>query len=139
MLYYKVKPEYDNKQRTKWSKQKRRYIPDSIWIANELYTPSEIKTYYVPDDLTEKVYIKKTDTYYFFGARFAKDNTPSNTTRETKLKKPKFNTPFIDDSAKMLDFLYLSKEDFLQSYSYLTEDEYNATVDAILRAIYPND
>lgn len=50
-----------------------------------------------------------------------------------------FNTPFIDDSEKMLDFLYLSKEDFLASYSYLTEEEYNATVDAVLLLLYPND
>lgn len=57
----------------------------------------------------------------------------------TPLKKPRFNSPFIDDSEKMLDFLYLSKEDFLESYSYLTEEEYNATVDAVLKLIYPND
>ena len=51
-------------------------------------------------------------------------------------EKAHHNSPFIDDSAKMLDFLYLSKEDFLQSYSYLTEDEYNATVDAVLKLLY---
>ena len=39
----------------------------------------------------------------------------------------------------MLDFLYLSKEEFLASYSYLTEEEYNATVDAVLLLLYPND
>lgn len=35
---------------------------------------------------------------------------------------------FIDDTEKMRDFIYLSKEEFLFSYSYLTEEEYEATV-----------
>ena len=34
---------------------------------------------------------------------------------------------FIDDKEKMFDFKKLSKEDFLFSYSYLTEEEYDAT------------
>lgn len=35
---------------------------------------------------------------------------------------------FIEDMEKMKDFLKLSKEDFLKSYSYLLEEEYDATV-----------
>jgi len=34
---------------------------------------------------------------------------------------------FITDIAKMSDFKILSKEEFLESYSYLSEDEYDAT------------
>ena len=34
---------------------------------------------------------------------------------------------FITDIAKMADFKTLDKEEFLASYSYLTEDEYDAT------------
>ena len=34
---------------------------------------------------------------------------------------------FITDVAKMADFLSLSKKSFLKTYSYLTEDEYDAT------------
>ena len=34
---------------------------------------------------------------------------------------------FITDVAKMADFKVLSKEEFLTSYNYLTEDEYEAT------------
>ena len=34
---------------------------------------------------------------------------------------------FINDIPKMADFKILSKEEFLFSYSYLTEDEYDAT------------
>ena len=36
-------------------------------------------------------------------------------------------TDFIDDEEKMYDFDRISKEDFLFSYSYLTELEYNLT------------
>lgn len=34
---------------------------------------------------------------------------------------------FITDIEKMADFKVLTKEEFLDSYSYLTEDEYDAT------------
>lgn len=34
---------------------------------------------------------------------------------------------FYDDAEKMADFRMLSKEEFLKSYSYLTEQEYNNT------------
>lgn len=36
--------------------------------------------------------------------------------------------PFLDDPDKMKDLLILSKEDFLKSYSYLTEEEYDETL-----------
>ena len=34
---------------------------------------------------------------------------------------------FCDDEEKMVDFRNLTKEEFLLSYSYLTEEEYDAT------------
>ena len=34
---------------------------------------------------------------------------------------------FCDDAEKMRDFHVLSKQEFLESYSYLTELEYNLT------------
>lgn len=34
---------------------------------------------------------------------------------------------FIDDKEKMKDFVELTKEEFLASYSYLSEEEYNLT------------
>ena len=37
-------------------------------------------------------------------------------------------TNFIDDKEKMLDFAKLSKEEFLKSYSYLSEKEYDETL-----------
>jgi hypothetical protein len=38
---------------------------------------------------------------------------------------------FIDDGDKLVDFFKLTKEEFLKSYSYLTEEEYEATLEAI--------
>ena len=38
---------------------------------------------------------------------------------------------FIDDKEKMRDFYILSKKDFLKSYSYLTELEYDLTVEEL--------
>ena len=34
---------------------------------------------------------------------------------------------FTDDKEKMIDFKILSKTEFLSSYSYLTEEEYDLT------------
>ena len=38
------------------------------------------------------------------------------------------NVMFIDDYEKMNDFKHLTKDEFLQSYNYLTEDEYDNTL-----------
>lgn len=38
---------------------------------------------------------------------------------------------FADDEEKMTDFYALSKEEFLKSYSYITEQEYEATKDEV--------
>lgn len=42
---------------------------------------------------------------------------------------------FIDDEEKMLDFKTLSKAEFLSSYSYLTEEEYDNTAEIYARNI----
>ena len=36
---------------------------------------------------------------------------------------------FIDDKEKMNDIFKLSKSEFLKNYSYLTEEEYQTTID----------
>jgi hypothetical protein len=51
---------------------------------------------------------------------FTNDRTPN-------MIKTKTYTDFCDDAEKMLDFTNLSKEEFLNSYSYIDELEYNAT------------
>lgn len=46
-------------------------------------------------------------------------------------------THFLNDEEKMKDFLILSKEEFLKSYSYLTEEEYDLTRDAYSKSLCP--
>lgn len=46
---------------------------------------------------------------------------------EQRMKNEFKNADFIDDEEKMYDFVRISKEEFLQSYSYLTEWEYDNT------------
>jgi hypothetical protein len=41
------------------------------------------------------------------------------------------NANFLDDIEKMQDFRILTKRQFLQSYSYLTEQEYDNTAKAV--------
>lgn len=36
---------------------------------------------------------------------------------------------FVDDKEKMNDLLWLTREQFLNTYSYITEEEYNNTLD----------
>ena len=45
-------------------------------------------------------------------------------------------TDFIDDVEKMYDFIELSKDEFLSSYSYLTEAEYRLTKLRVLEIIH---
>ncbi len=39
---------------------------------------------------------------------------------------------FIDDEEKMIDLFFSSKRDFLNFYSYLSEEEYDATINDIV-------
>ena len=41
---------------------------------------------------------------------------------------------FMYDQEKMVDFFILSKEEFLKSYSYLTDEDYEATVKEVIKA-----
>lgn len=66
MTYYRVKPEADNTRRITTSGK-----CDGIWVWNELLTPAEVKKYVGYEIRTEKVEVKKTETHWFFGARFA--------------------------------------------------------------------
>ena len=42
---------------------------------------------------------------------------------------------FIDDKEKMFDFIMLTKEEFLSSYSYLTKEEYENTLQFVKQKI----
>lgn len=39
---------------------------------------------------------------------------------------------FINDQEKMIDFFTITKEEFIESYSYITDDEYEATKQDVL-------
>lgn len=41
---------------------------------------------------------------------------------------------FMTDQEKMVDFFILSKKEFLASYSYLTDEAYDATVKEVIKA-----
>lgn len=62
MTYYKVKPEFDQKNR-----------PDGgIFVNNELYTKRELDELLVSDySFFDIVNVSKNDTYWHFGARFS--------------------------------------------------------------------
>ncbi|SCJ99954.1 Uncharacterised protein [uncultured Eubacterium sp.] len=70
MKYYRVKPQYDNKVRYKWNNHGQG-VPDSILIANELYTPKEFERLANCPAWFELVEIPKSKIYFCFGARFA--------------------------------------------------------------------
>lgn len=74
MRYYKVKPEYDQKQRIKNHQYRVKRKPDGIFVANELYTAGELDKFYLTLEeehkMFEPVVIPKNKVYWFFGCRF---------------------------------------------------------------------
>lgn len=73
MWYYRVKPEYDQKQRIKNHRYPIKRKLDGIYVANELYTAGELDKYYITDEQYgwfEFVNIPKNKVYWFFGCRF---------------------------------------------------------------------
>lgn len=76
MLYWKVKKEHDN--RCLCVVKRGRYVNNGeILVGEELYTLKEweklVKTHVfgcAPEKCVELVEVKKTNTYWFFGARF---------------------------------------------------------------------
>tara|TARA_R100001440_G_scaffold71098_1_gene93912 strand:- start:128 stop:313 length:186 start_codon:yes stop_codon:yes gene_type:complete len=51
----------------------------------------------------------------------------------TSLIDKRLYKDFTDDKEKMVDFMILSKEDFLNSYSYLSEEEWVLTHNKIMQ------
>lgn len=67
MLYYRVKPQYDNCY-------KNPKIHDgSIYVAKELYTEKEVQKQNLNRNFLEPVEISKKKIYWFFGARFEQE------------------------------------------------------------------
>lgn len=69
MLYYKVKPEYDNKPILKRVGKHLEYA--GCLIANELYTLREVNNKDILMYMLEPVEIPRGRVYFSFGARFA--------------------------------------------------------------------
>lgn len=65
MTYFRVRKEFDQKR--KYPSKPRNC---DILIANELYTERERKQLNITDEAFEKVEIPKSQTHWFFGARF---------------------------------------------------------------------
>ena len=74
MNYYRVKAEYDQKERIKQSRFKARRVADGIFVANELYTSTELKRFYMTQEQAERIFeevvIPKNKVYWCFGCRF---------------------------------------------------------------------
>jgi hypothetical protein len=64
MVYYRVKPEADQKH-------KNPKIHDgNVYISGEIYTAGEVERQKLNPAHLEKINVKKTETYWCFGARF---------------------------------------------------------------------
>ena len=71
MIYYRVRKEYDN------FPQNPRIHDGNILIGGELFTEKEFnKLPYVYAGAFERVEIPKNQTYWFFGVRFQKRQSP---------------------------------------------------------------
>lgn len=66
MLYYKVKPEADNKY-------KNPKIHDDIYVKNELYTKKEVEKNNLNMNYLEEINVSKKSVYFFFGCRFCNE------------------------------------------------------------------
>lgn len=70
MIYYRVKPEYDNAPRFK-ERPNHQLRQDGILVGNELYTERERAKIMNGDWMFDTVEVPKSRVYFFFGARFA--------------------------------------------------------------------
>ena len=65
MLYYKVKPQYDNCYKNP------KIHHGNIYVANEHYMEKEVQKENLIRSFLEPVEVSKKKVYWFFGARFA--------------------------------------------------------------------
>lgn len=81
MIYYRVKPECDQTPRIKFHRYAHKRVQDGIFVANELYTSRELDEFYIPFDkvldIFDRVVVKKTEVYWFFGSRFEYGKGPT--------------------------------------------------------------
>lgn len=58
--------------------------------------------------------------------------------QEIVMKQKNRIEDFTDDADKMLDFFLLSKEQFLETYSYITEEDWDKTLERVRKEWMPN-
>lgn len=90
MNYYRVKPEYDQKQRIKNHKYAIKRKPDGIFVENELYTAGELNKLYITpaqENWFEHVVIPKNKVYWFFGCRFAMEEIEEKEKKEKRMSE----------------------------------------------------
>lgn len=110
MRYYRVKAEYDQKQRIKNHKYKVKRTPDGIFVANELYTAGELDKFYLTleeeQKMFDKVVIPKNKVYWFFGCRFAMEEAEEK--KEEKKNRSKTEKIFdkYNESCKKCSELF---------------------------------
>ena len=72
MIYYRVRKEYDQRCKDPLNSRNCDFL-----IAHELYTECERKQMTkVSDSAFERIEVPKHQTYWFFGARFQKRESP---------------------------------------------------------------
>lgn len=77
MTYYRVKKQYDNVMKKRWTG--KGFVFDGYYIQNELYTQRELEKLGLSNAAQlengpfEKVNVNKNRTYWCFGARFEFD------------------------------------------------------------------
>jgi hypothetical protein len=75
MLYFKVKPEYDNAPMCYVDDDTGYLLHHDVLVADELYTPNELSHFRnVSLECFELVDVKEEDIYFFFGSRFESRN-----------------------------------------------------------------
>lgn len=71
MLYYRVKPDADNRQKHTYIGNSTKIKENGYLVGNELYTARERNQIANSDKFFETVNVSKNTTYFFFGARFS--------------------------------------------------------------------
>lgn len=78
MLYYRVKADLDGNAKYLYVGSSAHNIKmDGSLVGNELYTPAERRKIANSDKYFEEVKVKKTETFWFFGARFEYGKGPT--------------------------------------------------------------
>ena len=74
MLYYRVKPQYDQKPMFRYKRGTPEYY--SVYVRHELFTMHEVRAYNLNVHYMEVVKANPKKVWFCFGARFTDENVP---------------------------------------------------------------